>query len=209
MAEDKSNLIPGGKFGIDWQRSTSISGYCLAEVRSALVKAIRAAYPADLDSIELVAFFALELFDTKDPSSLGLMNAIWLDLTTVALEDIGGENGLSALQDVTICQKLFNNYGGGDRRKRLPLIAAVECLALCPKSRETAELLGYVILKRNEGWRPEIPNSAIDMHTERGRQMGRGLLHYLTEAAQSNRPKRTSRYGGKYRDKLLADAKQR
>ena len=54
-----------------------------------------------------------------------------------------------------------------------------------PKDRTTDELVNWVShLVDDEDVRPEIPDVALDVHTRRGQQMGRGLAHFLADGAQ-------------------------
>jgi hypothetical protein len=59
-----------------------------------------------------------------------------------------------------------------------------------------------MLMTNVRGERPHIPDVALDMHTERGRKMGRGLAHFLGEGAlvENERPGRDT----SYRDRLLA-----
>ena len=68
-----------------------------------------------------------------------------------------------------------------DNPSRLFLVNAVLHLARAPKSRIVDNLLNVVY---NTEEKLEIPDYALDMHTHRGRKMGRGLEHFFAEGAK-------------------------
>ena len=51
------------------------------------------------------------------------------------------------------------------------------------------------------GRKPDIPNFALDMHTEKGRDMGRGFKHFLAEGSWVENELSVSE---NYRPRLLA-----
>jgi replication-associated recombination protein RarA len=59
-------------------------------------------------------------------------------------------------------------------------------LYLCrsPKSREGDDFTWYIMERRKRQWHLEIPDVALDYHTERGRKMGRGQTHWFEEASK-------------------------
>ena len=70
----------------------------------------------------------------------------------------------------------------GDRY--LFAIHAVRFLCQCQKDRSSDELLNWLARAVERGLRPVIPDYALDLHTRRGQEMGRGLRHFLLEGAQ-------------------------
>src|ERR1700753_32131 len=79
MATIGSTLVPGGKRGINWQKSTSIRGYVLAEVLSACIKEIRAGKQ------EEAIFWALEMYEAGTEAS----DFLWECLKVCSIEDVG------------------------------------------------------------------------------------------------------------------------
>jgi hypothetical protein len=89
----------------------------------------------------------------------------------------------------------------GDRF--LFVLHAVRLLATSTKDRTTDELANVVRGQVDRGERlPEVPDVALDMHTARGRELGRGLTHFLREGAlvENELPGRDQTY----REQLLA-----
>lgn len=75
-------------------------------------------------------------------------------------------------------------YDAVDRKNdssKLFLVHAVLELASARKSRMVDNLLAIVY---NDEKRHEIPDYALDMHTFRGKKMGRGLEHFFDEGAK-------------------------
>lgn len=67
-------------------------------------------------------------------------------------------------------------------------------MAMAPKNREGDDLVQAVVHAVEEGWRPEIPDEALDLHTAEGRariaQEDR-LRHWLDEASHSENERGT------------------
>jgi len=143
-------------------------GYDMFEVLSALQKEIRRCKEYE------AVYWATEL-ESFNPE------ALWKRLRVIASEDIGLADPLASLI-VDVLEKQY--YDAVARKKdssRLFLVHAVLYLARSPKSRIVDNLLAVVY---NDEERLEIPDYALDMHTYRGKKMGRGLEHFFAEGAK-------------------------
>jgi replication-associated recombination protein RarA len=69
-----------------------------------------------------------------------------------------------------------------DFRERLFLMHAVLLMARAPKSRRLDHCIWANYGTKEQVF--QIPDHAFDMHTARGRQMGRGVEHFEAEAAK-------------------------
>lgn len=168
------SVILGGKFGINWQDSTSVSNHNLAEVRSAIIKKLRQGNEWE------ALYWALELLDTGKE----LARSFWDDLEVFALEDVGLANP-EALIQVQATRSLHEHLPIHDKRRYLSVASIICYLARSKKTRYQNEILADVQHSRNSrAVQLEIPDEALDMHVRRGRKLGRGLLHYLTVAAK-------------------------
>jgi replication-associated recombination protein RarA len=172
MEVGKPSVLVGGKFGINWQDSTTARGYSLAEVRSAVIKEIRRLRPDE------AMFWTLEMLECGEQ----VARELWQDLRVFTLEDVGLASP-DALVVVDHCQKLFDDLPKNDNRRLLAVAHAVYYLARSRKTRYANEALTVVLQSRADGARPDIPDYAVDLHTRRGRAVGRGMEHYLTTAA--------------------------
>lgn len=142
------------------------NGYLLSEVVSALQKAIRR---GELDE---AAYWASEL----DLS--GYSEYLWRRLRIICSEDVGPANPhlpatVNALHQWW--QGAKSRAGGG---AELFIVHAVLLLCRSPKTRVVDHLTAVAYLGHDEQ-HLEIPDHALDMHTERGREMGRKLRPLL------------------------------
>lgn len=105
-------------------------------------------------------------------------------LEVISHEDIG-DHGVIML--VATCMEQAKRLGKSDADGRARLIIGNAIRAMCrsTKSREGCHFaLTCGLEQEHEGYQLEIPDWAMDMHTVKGRQMGRGLTHFLDEGAK-------------------------
>ena len=68
---------------------------------------------------------------------------------------------------------------------RLMIGNAIRMMARAPKSRAGCHFAAAIGLRSMlEDFAPEIPDYALDMHTMKGKAMGRGLDHFRSEGAK-------------------------
>jgi len=163
---DPSTHLPFGQ-------QLSHGGYRNEEVASALQKSIRRGRADD------ALFWATEL----DLSGFG--EYVWKRLRIVASEDIGPADPAAALLIHALHENWKNLRRKDDKThapERLFLVHAVLHLAASAKSRQ----VDHALIVHYEGPRPrrEIPDWALDRHTGRGRQKGRGWSHFFSEGAR-------------------------
>jgi replication-associated recombination protein RarA len=153
---------------------TSVGGFRLGEVASALQKCIRRGLEAD------ALFWATEL----DLSGYG--EYAWKRLKIIASEDIGPADNQAAVVIRSLYQSWLDQRKKDDQRhgpERLFLVHAVMVLARAPKCRIVDHALINFYEARGRLVR-EIPDCALDKHTLRGRQKKRGHEHFWTEGAK-------------------------
>jgi hypothetical protein len=73
-------------------------------------------------------------------------------------------------------------YQDGDRP--MFFIHAIRYLCRCKKERSSDHVKNRVIKEFSHGDIPPVPEYALDVHTRRGRAMGRDEIHFLTEASK-------------------------
>jgi replication-associated recombination protein RarA len=148
-------------------------GYLCGEVASALQKAIRRGHERE------ALFWASEL------DLAGYGNYVWKRLRIIASEDVG----LADADAVIATRVLYDNWLEAKKAKNedampLFLVHAVLVLARAAKS----GIAVHAWMTFYEGDRAamgmRIPDHALDMHTARGRRMGRGKQHFLEEAGR-------------------------
>jgi replication-associated recombination protein RarA len=152
----------------------TLGGYCNSECSSAMQKSIRRGME------EQALFWATEL----DLAGYGAY--VWKRLRIIASEDIG-------LADPSVCvqvRALYDNWVEQRKKykedrslaERLFLIQAILICVRAKKSR----MVDSALIVMYEGVRPKmkVPDFALDMHTIRGRRMGRGVDHFFDQGAQ-------------------------
>ena len=60
---------------------------------------------------------------------------------------------------------------------------AVLYLCRAPKARECDTFKNYLLERRQKGYRPPIPDFALDVHTQRGKHMGRTVIDWWNDDA--------------------------
>jgi replication-associated recombination protein RarA len=154
-------------------------GYSMYELISALQKDIRRGneYKA--------LFWAAKIESTNRKASI---TKLWNRLKVIASEDIGPANPVMPLIIETLEKQYLN--AREERRNdsyRLFLTDAITTLARSKKSRVNDDLLNIVYGRiQHEDLRLPMPDYALDMHTSRGKRMGRGLDYFFAEGCKLN-----------------------
>jgi replication-associated recombination protein RarA len=137
----------------------------------------------------------------------GYGNYVFKRLRIIASEDVG----LASTETVIAVRALYENYAELRKTVKPPyegfvrvfLLHAVCLLARAPKSR----MLDHALIAMYAGERDyyDVPDHALDMHTAKGRQMGRGPKHFVDEGAQlANEAGVHDPYRDEAREALLA-----
>jgi len=148
------------------------NGYVLGETISALQKEIRRG------SEEEAMYWALELCPKYE-------NYFWRRIIIIVNEDIGLANPFLQVY-VGVQKQLY--FEGRERGESPILILSNLILALCrsPKSRLADNFYCAVVQDKLNSPRKEIPDYAIDQHTQKGRALGRGMDHFFAECVVLN-----------------------
>ena len=150
-------------------------GYDFFQVASAFQKSIRRC------DEEQSTFWGIELYDS------GYQSYAWKRMVIMASEDVG-------LGDPNVIVRIMAlkdsyDYLAAKKEKslpeRLPFMQAVLLLTRCMKSRYVDHAITYYWQTHN-GRRLEMPDYAYDMHTRRGKELGRGLKHFYEESVKIN-----------------------
>lgn len=150
------------------------NNYKLDEVVSALQKEIRRGN-------ELMAkYWALEMNES------GFWRYCFRRLQVIAGEDIG----LANPEAMILVSSTYSSLLAQDKIRKIIQVdnniigMVVVYLARSPKSRHIDYLGGCILKRKEQGWKPEIPDYAIDSHTERGREMGRNDNDFFREGSR-------------------------
>lgn len=152
---------------------TSVGGYKLGEVASAMQKSIRRGLESD------ALFWATEL----DISGYG--EYVWKRLKIITSEDVGLASPQLAATIHALYSCWLEQRKKADTRhgpERLFLVHAIILLARSPKSR----LVDHALIVMYEATREKrpIPDFALDKHTARGKALRRGHDHFWKEGAK-------------------------
>jgi len=140
--------------------------YDFFECSSAFQKSIRRNEP------DLAIFFGMELYCS------GYSGYVWKRLMVIASEDIGTADNNSAIMTQTLYQNHKIIAEKCIEEAAIPFIHAVLHLCSATKSRIVDH---YKIWAFKSDFKPEIPDFALDVHTRRGKSMGRNHKHFLSE----------------------------
>jgi replication-associated recombination protein RarA len=154
-----------------WVDVTSVRGFQCDELVSALQKYIRRG------NLEEALLVAREMYET----SAELEAHLWTRLMVISASDC---NNGTFLQTVVVdaLHRAGMRMQRGTGERWLFLVQAVRYLVSFPKDMTTDEICMWSRHTMNNGLRgPVIPDCAIDVHTEAGRKMGRGVAHFLDE----------------------------
>jgi replication-associated recombination protein RarA len=166
MAVDHHNEDP-------WTRVRTKHGCAADELVSVLQKSIRRGL------VEEAAVVAYELYCTSPE----LEEHMWRRLAVISVEDVGFGRP-DAPQQIDALDRLRSRFTWPAGDRFLFALHAVRLLATSVKDRTTDEMANWVTHAVESGLRaPEVPDWALDMHTRRGQERGRDLLHFLTEGA--------------------------
>lgn len=127
--------------------------------------------------------FAVELIHTSKALSTMLCNR----LIVTCNEDIDnlGQPHIFPFVEAACRQALEKRKPEKMGETRLFIGNAIRMMARADKSREGCHFAASVGLRSQlEGYVPEIPDWAWDVHTLQGKRMGRGLSHFLEEGAK-------------------------
>lgn len=157
-----------------WVGVPTRNGLRSDEVISALQKEIRRGHT------ENAALLAHEMIITSPE----LEAMVWRRLEAISVEDVGwGELLAPVLIDTLHRFQQAAEPGAGERF--LFALHAVRYLASRAKDRSSDELTQWIRRESADGRGvPEIPDYALDVHTDEGRRMGRGRRHFYEEGSK-------------------------
>lgn len=157
-----------------WQNIRTLHDLPADEVISGLQKCLRRGLGEEALLIGYEMYMTSEEMEEK----------LWSRLCVIAVEDVGVGNPMLPV----IVDALFRTHTRyprpvGDRF--LFAAHAIRLIAESPKDRTTDDMVNFARLENQvRDHAPEVPDFAIDMHTRRGAEMGRGYEHFMKEASR-------------------------
>ena len=157
--------------GDSYQKLTK-KGYDFYEVASAFQKSIRRGL------IEDAMYWGIELYESN------YEEYAWKRMIIMASEDVGLGEPSCVVQVMALKQSFdYLNMRKDMGAKKLPFTHAIAVLVNSRKSRFIDHAI-TVYWQQNREEIKEIPNWAFDMHTRRGKAMGRGLDYFYKESCK-------------------------
>lgn len=156
-----------------WRGVTTRNGIQGDLVISALQKSIRRGLA------EEAVTFAYEMYITSPQFE----EKLWRRLQAISVEDVGFGD-LSAPVLINALNQMRQTFPYSDGDRPIFFVHAIRYLAAAKKDRTSDNLKNIVMTEFEYGRRPEIPDFALDMHTEQGRAMGRDFKHFLAEGSR-------------------------
>jgi len=145
---------------------TTRKGYDFFECSSAFQKSVRRGVEHD------AIFFGTEL------AGSGYAKYLWKRMFVIVSEDIGLANDQILLQ----IRALYDNWQliaqKNIEEAHIPILHAIMLLVRSPKSRIIDNVKMWAM---KSDYTPDIPDYALDVHTRRGKRMGRSYDFFLTE----------------------------
>ncbi len=143
------------------------------EIISMLQKSIRRNKPHDALCAAYEMYITSPQFEDK----------MWRRLLAISVEDIGFGNtdAPSVIYTLNNIRKEFP-YTDGDRP--IFFVHAIRFLCKQQKERSSDNIKNMVIKDFKHGRGAKVPDYAYDIHTLKGREMGRDEVHFLTEASK-------------------------
>jgi replication-associated recombination protein RarA len=156
-----------------WSNIKTRNGISGDEIISMLQKSIRRALERNALAAAYEMYITSPQFEDK----------LWRRLLSISVEDIGfGDAGAPNLVYTLSQMRKEFLYQDGDRP--MFFVHAIRYLCRCKKERSSDHIKNMLIKDFSHGRIPEIPEYALDLHTRRGREMGRDEVHFLTEASR-------------------------
>lgn len=108
---------------------------------------------------------------------------MWNRILVISVEDIGFGNTEAPIFVKTMYD-LHKEYPYMDGDRPIFFLHAIRYLCRCQKERSTDHIKNIIMKEFQNGYVPEIPEYAVDMHTIKGRAMGRDVFYFLDEASK-------------------------
>ena len=156
-----------------WAKMTTRNGLQGDEVISALQKSIRRGKE------KAACEFAYEMYITSPQFE----EKLWRRLLAISVEDVGMGNPYAAIM-INNLNQMRKEFQYNESDRAMFFFHAIRYLCDSEKDRSSDLLKNIVIKSFAMGYVPEIPDIALDKHTTRGQEMGRGSEHFVHAACK-------------------------
>lgn len=156
-----------------WAHIVSRNGIPGDELVSMLQKSIRRSNEENALAAAYEMYITSPQFEDK----------MWRRLLAISVEDIGFGN-VDAPNLIYTLYQMRQEFPYNDGDRPLFFIHAIRFLCRQKKERTSDNVKNMVIRKFAHGDIPPVPDYAYDLHTVKGREMGRDEMHFLTESSR-------------------------
>ncbi|NQZ85188.1 MAG: hypothetical protein HRU03_05720 [Nanoarchaeales archaeon] len=170
------------------------NNYPADQVVSALQKEIRKG------NFENAVFYTLEMLESGER----FVTKFWERMVVVVVEDISDNDCI--VQIKSLKDTFFDLKDTKPWDKDMQAIKAVKILCEAKKDRIVSEIYDYMKIQRNQGYKLDIPEYAIDMHTKKGKELNLNYLDFLQRSSKIEN--QIGNKDKKYYHKLLELAKK-
>lgn len=157
-----------------WFDSYSPYGYVIGDALSACIKEVRR------NNFRDATFWAHQVAISGEDAE----KFLWDTLFIHSIEDIGLANS-EMVKTVEVCRNRYFNLPSQHEARFMTIFFIIRLMCLSKKSRSINN--GYSMMTQKlrdiKEIIPKIPDFAYDLHTRKGKEMGRGHEHYLNEAS--------------------------
>ena len=156
-----------------WRNITTRNGVQGDLVISALQKSIRRGLAEEAVTFAYEMYITSEQFEDK----------LWRRLQAISVEDVGFGD-LSAPVLINSLNQMRKEFPYNDADRPIFFVHAIRFLSAAKKDRTSDNLKNVIKIEFAYGRIPEIPDFALDKHTEKGRALGRDSKHFLAEGSR-------------------------
>jgi len=193
---DANIVMKPGARRPNWHESTSPYGYVIGEAISAMGKEIRR------ENLYEAVFWAHQVAISGSAAE----DFLWERLRVVAVEDCGPANPI-ALVAVDSAFRLYMDLPAHWDERFQVVSYAVACLCDSEKTHLSNAIFSEMVCRlRDDGQRLSIPDYALDLHTRKGKSLGRDWLQFLEVGWKLARE--SARFPSVWAEALLARARE-
>ena len=156
-----------------WSNITTRNGYAGDEMVAMLQKAIRRCNEDDALHAAYEMYVTSPQFEEK----------LWRRLLCISVEDVGFGNPYAPNLIYTLF-KMRQEFPYNDGDRPMFFVHAIRFLCRQQKERSSDHVKNLLNDEFAKGKKFEVPDYALDIHTRRGRAMGRDVYHFLTVASK-------------------------
>ena len=156
-----------------WAQVTTRNGFSGDEIISMLQKSIRRGMEHNALAAAYEMYITSPQFEEK----------LWRRLLAISVEDIGFGD-VHAPELIYTLFKISQEFPYNDGDQPMFFVHAIRYLCKQKKERSSDNVKNMLIKDFAHGRGAEVPDYAYDLHTKKGREMGRDEVHFLTEASR-------------------------